>query len=110
MSRAREIFGRLAGPASEPEPGPAPESNPEPTTSLELVPPLPAGEREPERPIYDHGERPASPVLRLIEQTRAEREARGDRVAGLFPPPETTEWKVRDITYDRSRRAEVTPE
>ncbi len=49
-------------------------------------------------------------MLRLIEQTRAEREARGDRVSGLFPRPETTEWNVRDITYDRSRRAKVTPE
>ena len=48
-------------------------------------------------------------MLRLIEQTRAEREARGDRVAGLFPPPETTEWNVRDITYDRSRRAKRHP-
>ena len=64
---------------------------------------------EPER-RYDHGERTPSPVLRLIEQTRAEREARSDRVSGLFPPPETTEWNVRDITYDRSRRAHVTPE
>ena len=53
--------------------------------------------------------RPASPVLRLIERTRAEREARNDRVAGLFPPPETTEWTVREIAYDRSRRARVTP-
>ena len=48
-----------------------------------------------------------SPVLRLIEQTRAEREAHHERVAGLFPPPETTEWNVREISYDRSRRARV---
>lgn len=49
----------------------------------------------------------ASPVLRLIEQTRAEREARNDRVADLFPRPETTEWNVREIAYDRTRRAQV---
>jgi hypothetical protein len=49
----------------------------------------------------------ASPVVRLIEQTRAERRARNDRVANLFPPPETTEWNVREIAYDRRRRAEV---
>lgn len=48
-----------------------------------------------------------SPVLRLIEQTKAERRAHHDRVAGLFPPPETTEWKVREIAYDRTRRARV---
>ena len=56
------------------------------------------------QPEPEHG---ASPVLRLIEQTRAERGAHHDRVAGLFPPPETTEWNVREIAYDRSRRAEV---
>ncbi len=49
----------------------------------------------------------ASPVLRLIEQTRAERRAHHDRVANLFPRPETTEWNVREIAYDRRRRAEV---
>jgi hypothetical protein len=49
----------------------------------------------------------ASPVVRLIEQTRAERRAHHDRVANLFPRPETTEWNVREIAYDRRRRAEV---
>jgi hypothetical protein len=49
-----------------------------------------------------------SPVLRLIEQTRAEREARHERVADLFPRPEPTEWNVREIAYDRTRRARVT--
>jgi hypothetical protein len=48
-----------------------------------------------------------SPVLRLIEQTRAERRAHHERVAGLFPRPETTEWTIREIAYDRRRRAEV---
>lgn len=50
---------------------------------------------------------PTSPVLRLIEQTRAERQAHHERVADLFPAPETTEWKVREIAYDRRRRATV---
>ena len=58
----------------------------------------------PERAEPDRG---SSPVLRLIEQTRAEREARHDRVADLFPRPETTEWNVREIAYDRTRRAQV---
>jgi hypothetical protein len=57
-----------------------------------------------EPPVRDQG---ASPVLRLIEQTRAEREARHDRVADLFPRPETTEWSVREIAYDRKRRAQI---
>lgn len=114
MDRAREIFGADAVPADavhEPEVE-------QPTTSLELVPnppepsaPEPDLEFERARLIDDRGiPRPASPVLRLIEQTRAEREARSERVAGLFPAPETTEWNVRDITYDRSRRADVSPQ
>jgi hypothetical protein len=110
--RAREIFGDAI--AAEPA---EPARREQPTTSLELVP-APADppefhvhdyEDEQRRLVDDAGRpRPASPVLRLIEQTRAEREARTDRVAGLFPRPETTEWNVRDITYDRTRRAGAT--
>jgi hypothetical protein len=48
-----------------------------------------------------------SPVVQLIEQTRAERAARQGRVADLFPRPETTEWNVREIAYDRTRRAQL---
>jgi len=104
MERAREIFGDHVD-VGEP-------------TALELVPPTDEPAPEPEAPYEDGGHRlvddegrprPASPVLRLIERTRAEREARNDRVAGLFPRPETTEWNVREIAYDRSRRAPVTP-
>ena len=59
-------------------------------------------------PADEHDEpQAASPVLRLIEQTRAERKAHNDRVASLFPVPETTEWNVREIAYDRRRRARV---
>ncbi|MET0927684.1 MAG: hypothetical protein ABWY90_09940 [Solirubrobacterales bacterium] len=126
--RAREIFGDAV---PEPERGFAAETGfererrfeaDEPTTSLELVP-APADveaesgtemfdyEADQRRLVDDDGRpRPASPVLRLIEQTRAEREARTERVAGLFPAPETTEWNVRDITYDRNRRAGVSPQ
>ena len=49
----------------------------------------------------------SSPVLRLIEQTRVEREARNGRVAELFPRPETTEWNIREVAYDRRRRADI---
>ncbi len=115
IERAREIFGRDAIPQG----GEADLAHEEPTTSLELVPNRPEPRVEPAadyeaeraRLIDDRGTpRPASPVLRLIEQTRAERQARTERVAGLFPAPETTEWNVRDITYDRSRRARVSPQ
>jgi hypothetical protein len=51
----------------------------------------------------------SSPVLRLIEQTRAERHQRNERLDGLFPRPETTEWSISEIAYDRKRRAKVSP-
>lgn len=91
IARAREIFG---GSRAEPE-----------TATLQLVA-EPEQEQEPEQQRLD-AEAGTSPVLRLIEQTRAERRAHHDRVAGLFPPPETTEWNVREIGYDRTRRARV---
>ena len=62
----------------------------------------------PEEPRRRDDETP-SPVLRLIERTRAERQARHERVADLFPKPETTEWSIREIAYDRRRRAAVEP-
>jgi hypothetical protein len=47
--------------------------------------------------------REGSPVLELIEQTRSERAARADRLSGLFPRPETVEWNVRELGYERNR-------
>jgi hypothetical protein len=68
---------------------------------------LPAVEREAET----HDEREplaeASGVRRLLDLHAAEREATQARVANLFPQPETTEWNVREIAYDRTRRANV---
>ena len=67
-----------------------------------------ASEREPVAEERPRGRDDApSPVLRLIERTRAERKARHERVADLFPKPETTEWSIREIAYDRRRRAAV---
>ncbi len=41
----------------------------------------------------------------LEERPRERRTA--DRVAYLFPRPDTTEWDVRELSYDRRRRARV---
>lgn len=91
IERAREIFGGQA----ETE-----------TKTLEAVPAPAVDAGQPEATERDYEQRSLdSPVLRLIEQTRAERRAHHDRVAGLFPRPETTEWNVREIAYDRTRRA-----
>jgi len=45
------------------------------------------------------------PVGKLLALHSVERRATADRVANLFPRPETTEWNVREISYDRTRRA-----
>ncbi len=85
--------------------------------------PMPTAEREPE-PLADAfddeaGEpggaevrvlrpRPAEgPVADLIEDSNQHRREVASRVSFLFPQPETTEWKVREVGYDRTRRAEV---
>lgn len=49
----------------------------------------------------------ASPVVQLLKLHSEEREATAARVANLFPAPETTEWSVREIAYDRTRRAQA---
>ena len=43
----------------------------------------------------------------LLAARPAERQRIADRVAYLFPRPETTEWSVREVAYDRTRRADV---
>jgi hypothetical protein len=50
-----------------------------------------------------------SPVGRLLALHSVEREATAARVANLFPAPETTEWNVREISYDRTRRSQAQP-
>ena len=52
--------------------------------------------------------RPAeSPVDELIADSDQHRREVANRVSFLFPRPETTEWQVREVGYDRKRRAEV---
>jgi hypothetical protein len=52
--------------------------------------------------------RPAEgPVDELIADSDQHRRDVANRVSFLFPPPETTEWQVREVGYDRKRRAEV---
>ena len=83
--------------------------------------PMPSAEREPVADALDEeaGEhagaeirvlhpRPAEgPVADLIEDSNQHRREVANRVSFLFPQPETTEWKVREVGYDRTRRAQV---
>ena len=50
----------------------------------------------------DWPERPAA--LRMLDQRPAERRKVRDRVEHLFPRPETTEWSVTELDYNRRRR------
>jgi hypothetical protein len=50
----------------------------------------------------DWPERPAA--LRMLDRRPAERQATRDRVEHLFPRPETTQWSVGELDYDRRRR------
>jgi hypothetical protein len=43
-------------------------------------------------------------ALKLLDRRPAEREAARERVQHLFPRPETTEWSVGELEYDRRRR------
>ena len=66
------------------------------------------GVSEPTADIRVLRPRPAeSPVDELIADADQHRREVANRVSFLFPRPETTEWQVREVGYDRRRRAEV---
>ena len=46
-------------------------------------------------------------LTQLLEVRPRERQRPEERVAYLFPRPETTEWNVRELSYDRRHRAEL---
>jgi hypothetical protein len=46
-------------------------------------------------------------IAELLDERPRDRRDTADRVAYLFPRPETTEWSVRELSYDRRRRAQV---
>ena len=47
----------------------------------------------------------SSRLAELLEPAQEERQPTAERVAYLFPRPETTEWTVGELSYDRHRRA-----
>jgi hypothetical protein len=53
----------------------------------------------------DWPERPEA--LKLLDRRPAERERARKRVRHLFPRPETTEWRVAELQYERRRRTRV---
>jgi hypothetical protein len=64
--------------------------------------------RQPEpRTIGEAADAAGARVAELLDERSTDRSATAERVAYLFPRPETTEWNVREIDYDRRRRARV---
>jgi len=61
---------------------------------------------EPPTMSMDLLERSQDRVEELLAEQPPERAETAARVAYLFPRPETTEWDVRELSYDRRRRAE----
>jgi hypothetical protein len=61
---------------------------------------------ERQRIAMDAGERIHDRFNELLDKRPPESRKVADRVAYLFPRPETTEWDVREVSYDRRRRAE----
>ena len=53
----------------------------------------------------DWPERPEA--LKLLDRRPAERERARKRVSHLFPRPETTEWRVAELQYERRRASRV---
>jgi hypothetical protein len=54
----------------------------------------------------DTSERIHNRFNELLDARPQERRKVTERVSYLFPRPETTEWDVSELTYDRRRRAE----
>jgi hypothetical protein len=91
---------------------PVPRAEREPAPDREPLP-VSAGapQSEPEEPVDNvRVLRPRTgddPVGALIADSDDHRRQVATRVSFLFPPPETTEWSVREVGYDRTRRAEI---
>jgi hypothetical protein len=104
---------------SEPAPSAEREPDREPRFTLpERQPGLEAqfGIRDPEMKADPEPEREVrilhavpddGPVAALIADSDNHRKEVASRVSFLFPPPETTEWSVNEVGYDRTRRAQI---
>ena len=107
ITRAQNKIHEL--PAREPDAEPYPEPSSEPVFA-EHDPfaegrPDPA---EPERPARRLHSVPADgPVAALIADSDQHRREVATRVSFLFPDPDTCEWQVPEVGYDRRRRAQV---
>jgi hypothetical protein len=99
-------------PAKKPEPMQVPEAQGRitvgsPHQEEDTVIEDQANERMPEpTTIGEAADAAGERVAELLEE-RTQRGETSERVAYLFPRPETTEWNVRELSYDRRRRAQI---
>jgi hypothetical protein len=68
----------------------------------------PSADRQPEpRTVGEAADDSRTRIAELLDERPRDRRDTSERVAYLFPRPETTEWSVRELSYDRRRRAQV---
>jgi hypothetical protein len=63
--------------------------------------------RQEPRAIGEAADAAGARIAELLEERPTQRGETAERVAYLFPRPETTEWNVRELSYDRRRRAQI---
>ena len=63
--------------------------------------------RQEPRTIGEAADAAGERIAELLDERPAKRGDTNERVAYLFPRPETTEWNVRELSYDRRRRANI---
>jgi hypothetical protein len=63
--------------------------------------------QEQPRTVGEAADRSRARVAELLAERPKDRADTSQRVAYLFPRPETTEWNVRELSYDRRRRAQI---
>jgi hypothetical protein len=97
--RADEMQGPEPQARIKPESGPEPEEQNVYTNA--------PSHDEPPTVTMEAVERTQGRLEELLEDRPRERQRTADRVAYLFPRPEATEWSVRELGYDRRRRAPV---
>lgn len=89
------------------EPTPREERAPEAETEREPVtPPVPTEETPTGRFRVLRSMPDGNPVSELIADSADHQRQVTSRVSFLFPRPETTEWSVGEVGYDRNRRAQ----
>src|SRR4051794_21308725 len=102
-------------PAEEPEPMQVPDPGgrirveSRPRQEEETMSERQAHARRPEEPttVGEAADLTRTRVAELLEERTENPSDKSERVAYLFPRPETTEWNVRELSYDRRRRAQI---